>query len=215
MILSPIGDIRVVVKTSGMLKSKGRKGPSIILTSTKIKVDLRVVTKVYSETVCRALIMTNNRHRQKEKREVILSSVQEIFPKLWLYYKERTRTIEYSCSQMFLAGPCGRPADIPHAKFHGSSFGYKDKLRYSCKKRYKLSGPRKRTCRENGKWSRPPTCSRKVFFSIIQYKGKFHVLRRARQGAGFGSVSSILGKRKHFCLKGLDVANVIYVFIIP
>lgn len=82
MILSPIGDIRVVVKTSGMLKSKGHKGPSIILTSTKIKVDLRVVTKVYSETVCRALIMANNRHRQKEKREVILSSVQEIFPKL-------------------------------------------------------------------------------------------------------------------------------------
>ena len=39
MILSPIGDIRVVVKTSGILKSKGRKGPSIILTSTKIKVD--------------------------------------------------------------------------------------------------------------------------------------------------------------------------------
>lgn len=82
MILSPIGDIRVVVKTSGILKSKGRKGPSIILTSTKIMVDPRVVTKVYSETVCRALIMANNRHRQKEKREVILSSVQEIFPKL-------------------------------------------------------------------------------------------------------------------------------------
>ena len=69
---------------------------------------------------------------------------------------------------MFLAGPCGRPADIPHAKFHGSSFDYKDKLRYSCKKGYKLSGPRKRTCRENGKWSRPPTCSRKASFNIIQ-----------------------------------------------
>ena len=83
VILSPIVDIRVVVKTNGMLKSKGRKGPSIIiLSSTKIKVDLRVVTKVYSETVCRALIMTNNRQRRKEKREVILSSVQEIFPKL-------------------------------------------------------------------------------------------------------------------------------------
>ena len=37
---------------------------------------------LYSETVCRALIMTNNRHKRKEKREVILSSVQEIFPKL-------------------------------------------------------------------------------------------------------------------------------------
>lgn len=72
----------VVVKTNGMLKSKGHKGPSIILTSTKIKVDLRVVTKFYSETVCRALNMTNNRHRRKEKREVILSSVQEIFSKL-------------------------------------------------------------------------------------------------------------------------------------
>ena len=69
---------------------------------------------------------------------------------------------------MFLGGPCGRPADIPHAKFHGSSFGYKDKLRYSCKKGYKLSGPRKRTSRENGKCSRPPTCSRKASFNIIQ-----------------------------------------------
>ena len=62
---------------------------------------------------------------------------------------------------MFLSGPCGRPADIPNATFVGRNFGYKDKIKYSCEKGFKLSGPKKRTCRGNGKWSRPPTCSRK------------------------------------------------------
>ena len=77
--------------------------------------------------------------------------------------------IKHCCSfikhfLIFLLGPCGRPADIPHAKFEGRNFDYKDKLRYSCKKGFKLRGPKKRTCREDGNWSRPPSCTRKTSF---------------------------------------------------
>ena len=68
---------------------------------------------------------------------------------------------------MLLLGPCGRPANIPHSEFHGRNFEHKGKLRYSCKKGYKLRGPNRRTCREDGKWSKPPSCSRKLISYLL------------------------------------------------
>ncbi len=54
--------------------------------------------------------------------------------------------------------PCGKPENIPHSKVVGSSFNFNDPLRYECVKGYTLSGPRLRTCGNDGKWSEAPRC---------------------------------------------------------
>lgn len=92
---------------------------------------------------------------------------------------------------MLLLGPCGRPANIPHAEFHGLNFDHKGKLRYSCKKGYKLRGPNRRTCHEDGKWSKPPSCSRKLISYLLTLvregwrgnKSPFVTLRKRQYGA--------------------------------
>ena len=48
--------------------------------------------------------------------------------------------------------------DIPHSKVVGSSFDFNDQLRYECIKGYTLTGPRLRTCGNDGKWSEAPRC---------------------------------------------------------
>ncbi|XP_078345207.1 complement C3-like [Oculina patagonica] len=55
-------------------------------------------------------------------------------------------------------GACRRPKHIPHAKFIGSSFKFKDKLRYICDKGYTLKGSSIRQCGENRRWSKAPSC---------------------------------------------------------
>lgn len=54
--------------------------------------------------------------------------------------------------------PCGRPKVIPHLKYTGSSFNFKDTLKYECDVGFKLKGPKRRKCGINGKWSRAPKC---------------------------------------------------------
>ena len=64
----------------------------------------------------------------------------------------------YLANFVFISGPCGRPEDIPYAKFVGSSFNFNDKLKYTCEDSYTLKGPRRRRCGEDGKWSKAPKC---------------------------------------------------------
>ena len=59
----------------------------------------------------------------------------------------------------FSKGPCGKPEDITHAKVEGSSYKFKDTLSYTCERGYVLVGSTSRTCREDGTWSKAPTCS--------------------------------------------------------
>ena len=66
----------------------------------------------------------------------------------------------------FFLGPCGKPEDIPHTKVEGSSYKFKDILSYTCDKGYALDGPADRTCREDGIWSKAPTCYRKSYFGL-------------------------------------------------
>lgn len=72
----------------------------------------------------------------------------------------------YTCVPLFFvvfskSEPCGKPEDIPHSKVVDSSFNFNDQLRYRCVEGYTLTGPRLRTCGEDGEWSEAPTCEGK------------------------------------------------------
>ena len=81
--------------------------------------------------------------------------------------------------------PCGKPEDIPHSKVVGSSFNFNDQLRYECIKGYTLTGPKLRTCGNDGKWSEAPRCESKSR-PVICIRTSWPVFRDTKRGVASG-----------------------------
>ena len=78
--------------------------------------------------------------------------------------------------------PCGKPEDIPHSKVVGSSFNFNDRLRYECIKGFTLTGPRLRTCGDDGKWSEAPRCEGNSYVLSFVYEPLEECLEVRREG---------------------------------
>lgn len=108
---------------------------------------------------------------------------------------------------------CGKPDDIPHAKYTGSSFKFNDKLRYMCEDGYTLKGHRRRKCGEGGKWSKAPKCLGLFNFVVFHASNFMRLSEGATQQSFIRKGSAPISKPLHlyiltiFCTKGNPFKN--------
>ncbi|XP_031550168.1 sushi, von Willebrand factor type A, EGF and pentraxin domain-containing protein 1-like, partial [Actinia tenebrosa] len=55
---------------------------------------------------------------------------------------------------------CGKPSKIRNGRFTGKDFFEGSRVKYKCKRGYKLKGRSRRKCKQNGQWSKAPVCQK-------------------------------------------------------